>query len=151
MGVLGAVGHTPETLEVDLTWIDEQMQGKPYGIDLLITNNMDSKSAAISFADLEARVPVGRRENIEDFLAKNGLDTTNLWSRDVGNNMRVSGASGVMDFAFRHPIKIIVNALGVPPDAMFECARPHGALVGALTGSKEHAFTQHGAFAQPNG
>jgi len=144
MGVLGAVGHTPETLEVELTWIDEQVQGKPYGIDLLIPNNMDSKSAAISVAELEARVPAGHREYIEHLLAKNGLDTSNLWSQDVGddygNNMRVSGASDIMDVAFRHPIKIIVNALGVPPYAMFERARAHGALVGALTGAKEHAI-----------
>jgi len=143
MGVLGAVGHTPETLEIELAWIDEQVQGKPYGIDLLIPNNMDSKEAAISVAELEARVPAEHRNYIEELLTKNGLDAADLWSQEVGddygNNMRVSGASEVMDVAFRHPIKMIVNALGVPPEAMFERARAHGALVGALTGAKEHA------------
>ena len=143
MGVLGAVGHTPETLEIELAWIDEQVQGKPYGIDLLIPNKMDSKEAAISVAELAARVPAEHRNYIEELLAKNGLDTADLWSQEVGddygNNMRVSGASEVMDVAFRHPIKMIVNALGVPPEAMFERARAHGALVGALTGAKEHA------------
>ena len=143
MGVLGAVGHTPETLEIELAWIDEQVQGKPYGIDLLIPNKMDSKEAAISVAELEARVPAEHRDYIEGLLAKNGLDTADLWGQefgdDYGNNMRVSGASKVMDVAFRHPIKMIVNALGVPPEAMFERARAHGALVGALTGAKEHA------------
>ena len=143
MGVLGAVGHTPETLEIELAWIDEQVQGKPYGIDLLIPNKMDSKEAAISVAELEARLPAEHRNYIEELLAKNGLDTADLWGQefgdDYGNNMRVSGASKVMDVAFRHPIKMIVNALGVPPEAMFERARAHGALVGALTGAKEHA------------
>ena len=143
MGVLGAVGHTPETLEIELAWIDEQVQGKPYGTHLLIPNKMDSKEAAISVAELEARVPAEHRNYIEELLAKNGLDTADLWSQEVGddygNNMRVSGASEVMDVAFRHPIKMIVNALGVPPEAMFERARAHGALVGALTGAKEHA------------
>ena len=143
MGVLGAVGHTPETLEIELAWIDEQGQGKPYGIDLLIPNKMDSKEAAISVAELEARVPAEHRNYIEELLTKNGLDTADLWSQEVGddygNNMRVSGASEVMDVAFRHPIKMIVNALGVPPEAMYERARAHGALVGALTGAKEHA------------
>ena len=144
MGVLGAVGHTPETLEIELSWIDEQVQGKPYGIDLLIPNKMDSKEAAISVAELEARVPAEHRQYIEDLLANNGLDTSDLWGQivgnDYGNNMRVSGASEVMDVAFQHPIKMIVNALGVPPEAMFERARAHGALVGALTGAKEHAI-----------
>src|SRR3546814_20665506 len=35
-GVLGAVAHTPKQLEIDLTWIDEHVGGKPYGIDLLL-------------------------------------------------------------------------------------------------------------------
>lgn len=143
MGVLGATAHTPETLEIELAWIDEQVKGKPYGIDLLIPNKMDSKEAAISAAELESRVPPEHRRYIEELLERNGLDTSDLWSQEVGddygNNLRVAGASEVMDVAFRHPIKLIVNALGVPPEAMFERARAHGALVGALTGAKEHA------------
>ena len=35
-GVLGAVAHTPEQLEIDLAWIEEQTKGKPYGVDLLL-------------------------------------------------------------------------------------------------------------------
>jgi len=35
-GVLGAVAHTPEQLEVDLNWIEEQTHGRPYGVDLLL-------------------------------------------------------------------------------------------------------------------
>ena len=34
-GVLGATGHTPESLEVELSWIDEHVDGKPYGVDIL--------------------------------------------------------------------------------------------------------------------
>lgn len=144
MGVLGAVGHTPETLDIELGWIDQQVNGKPYGVDLLIPNKMDSKDAPISVAELEARVPPEHRQYIDDLLAKNGLDTADLWSQEIaddyGNNMRVSGASDVMDVAFQHPIKLIVNALGVPPEAMISRARANGALVGALTGAKEHAI-----------
>ena len=46
MGVLGAVGHTPGRFEIDLRWIDERVAGKPYGIDLLVPNNMEAKRAA---------------------------------------------------------------------------------------------------------
>ena len=35
-GVLGAVAHTPDQLEIDLTWIEEQTHGRPYGLDLLL-------------------------------------------------------------------------------------------------------------------
>ena len=30
-GVLGAAGHTPESLEIELKWIDDHIDGKPYG------------------------------------------------------------------------------------------------------------------------
>src|ERR1700744_6648960 len=35
-GVLGAVAHSPERLHTELTWIEEQTNGKPYGVDLLL-------------------------------------------------------------------------------------------------------------------
>ena len=34
-GVLGATGHSPEDLDVDLSWIDEHTKGGHYGVDLL--------------------------------------------------------------------------------------------------------------------
>ena len=36
MGVLGALVFTPEELERELTWIDENTDGKPYGVDVVI-------------------------------------------------------------------------------------------------------------------
>ena len=35
-GVLGAVAHTPEQLEIDLQWIEEEVGERPYGVDLLL-------------------------------------------------------------------------------------------------------------------
>ena len=31
-GVLGAVGHSPETLDMELSWIDERVGGKPLSL-----------------------------------------------------------------------------------------------------------------------
>ena len=39
-GVLGASRHTPEELELELKWIDEHVHGRPYGVDILIPENM---------------------------------------------------------------------------------------------------------------
>ena len=36
LGVLGAVAHTPEQLDIDLTWIEAEVKGRPYGVDLLV-------------------------------------------------------------------------------------------------------------------
>ena len=145
MGVLGATGHTPETLEIELRWIDEHVGGKPYGVDILVPNKMDSKEAAISAAEIEARVPPEHRRYIDDLLTRHGIDVSDLWSGKIadnyGDNLRESGAAKILDVAFAHPIRMIVNALGVPPPGMFERARKrNGVLVGALTGAKEHAI-----------
>ncbi|MCY3650782.1 MAG: nitronate monooxygenase, partial [Acidimicrobiaceae bacterium] len=36
MGVLGAVAHSPESLEIDLEWIEAEVGDKPYGVDVII-------------------------------------------------------------------------------------------------------------------
>ena len=33
LGVLGALAFSPEQLEIELNWIDEHVDGKPYGVD----------------------------------------------------------------------------------------------------------------------
>ena len=36
LGVLGAVAHSPEQLEIDINWIEAEVGDKPYGVDLII-------------------------------------------------------------------------------------------------------------------
>ncbi len=143
-GVLGAAGHTPESLEIELNWIDEHIEGKPYGVDLIVPNSIDAKdSSNLTPEDIEARIPPEHKAYVESILAQAGIDTSDLWQRPragYGDNMRESGASAVLDVAFAHPIKMIVNALGVPPKFMLERAKAAGICVGALTGAKEHAI-----------
>ncbi|MDE0808117.1 MAG: nitronate monooxygenase [Alphaproteobacteria bacterium] len=143
-GVLGAVLHSPETLETELAWIDEQVNGKPYGIDLLIPNNMEDKESAITDAELRARVPPGHIEYINEMMRQHDIDPSDLWDGDYdegdSSNMREAGATKLLDVAFKHPIKLFVNALGVPPKSIIERARANNVMVGALTGAKEHAI-----------
>lgn len=143
-GVLGAVGHTPETLEIELSWIDERVKGKPYGVDLLVPTKLEGKDTALAAAELEARVPPEHRRYVEDLLVRHGIDTSDLWTQNIdnlhGESLREDGAARLLDVAFAHPIAMIVNALGVPPRSMFERARSKGVAVGALTGAREHAI-----------
>ena len=36
LGVLGAVAHSPEALETDLAWIENEVGSRPYGVDLIV-------------------------------------------------------------------------------------------------------------------
>jgi NAD(P)H-dependent flavin oxidoreductase YrpB (nitropropane dioxygenase family) len=143
-GVLGAVGLTPETLEIQLNWIDEKVKGKPYGVDLLIPERMEDKEALTTDEELKARIPPEHKKFIEDLMRRHQIDPSDLWNgtyddRD-SSNMRPEGAKKMLEVAFRHPIKMFVNALGVPPADIIEEAHSRGMLVGALTGSRRHAI-----------
>ncbi len=143
-GVLGAAGHTPETLEIELAWIDEHVDGAPYGVDLIVPTSMADKEGSLTPAEVEARIPLEHKAYVERILAENGVSVEGLWSRGVGegfaSGMREQGAAAVLDVAFSHPIKLIVNALGVPPKVMLDRARQAGVAVAALTGAREHAI-----------
>jgi len=39
-GVLGASAHSPEGLEQELAWIDRNIGGRPYGVDILIPGKL---------------------------------------------------------------------------------------------------------------
>ena len=143
-GVLGAVGLTPENLEQELNWIDENIDGKPYGIDLLIPNRMDNKNEnSQTTDDLKALIPKEYYNFVDNILEAHDLETNDLWSGKYGidytHNMREAGANQLLEVAFRHPITLFVNALGVPPKSVIKRCRDKNILIGALTGAREHA------------
>lgn len=143
-GVLGATGHTPESLEIELNWIDEHIDGKPYGVDLIVPTSLADREGRLTPQELLDRVPDVHRRHVERILAENGIDTADLWDNKVpenfGDNLRESGASRQLEVAMKHPISAIINALGAPPRFMVDAAREKGVAVGALTGSREHAM-----------
>ncbi|MFI5040745.1 MAG: nitronate monooxygenase, partial [Acidimicrobiales bacterium] len=47
LGVLGAVGFSPDQLEIELDWIDEHIDGRPYGVDTV----MPQKAAEVHGAN----------------------------------------------------------------------------------------------------
>ena len=144
-GVLGVVGHTAESVAIELDWLDAQVDGAPYGVDLIVPNNIDAQEGGLTAEQIEARIPPEHRAHVERILTTHGIDTSGLWAQGVqagfGDNMREAGAAGVLQEALKRPnMRMVVNALGVPPPFMMRMARERGVLVGALTGAREHAL-----------
>ena len=148
MGVLGAVNMPPDKLEIELTWLDEQCQGKPYGVDLLIPNKMVGKDdASMTSEKMVGMVPEEHKEFADEILASHEIQRENLEaarraSAGFGKNMREDGAQASVEVAFRHPIRLIANALGVPPRWMLDMGKKHDVQVAALVGAKTHAVRQ---------
>lgn len=143
-GVLGATAHSPETLEQELKWIDDHVDGKPYGIDVLIPENISTAGEKdVTWRSLERRITPEHRDFTRSLLNKHGVDlTVTEVPADQPQPFDGETALRLLDISFRHPIRLIANALGVPPKAMIEMGKAHGVPVAALVGAKEHAIRQ---------
>ena len=143
-GVLGATGHSPESVHQELKWIDEHVDGKPYGLDVLIPENMATAGEKdVTYNSLRSRVPPQHSAYARDLLASVGVELADQTVRDdAPQPFDPDRAMKVLEAAFDHPIKLIANALGVPPPAMIAMGKAHGVPVAALVGAKEHAIRQ---------
>jgi NAD(P)H-dependent flavin oxidoreductase YrpB (nitropropane dioxygenase family) len=148
MGVLGAASMTAAQLEIELNWIDDHIQGKPYGVDLIVPESMLGKGETPRVEKLLAMIPGQHKDFVEHVLSSHQIDASDiddiararyLWA---ALNLSDEGALDLLKVAFAHPIKLIANALGVPPPYMLEMARDNHVVAAALVGSKEHAIRQ---------
>jgi NAD(P)H-dependent flavin oxidoreductase YrpB (nitropropane dioxygenase family) len=144
MGVLGAASFSAEELEIELQWIDEHIEGKPYGVDLIAPTSMASTSKTDDSATSKGDVPASYKQFASNILEDHGIDSDGLYDKEKRSMafLDTNQAGNIIDVAFAHPIKLIANALGVPPAYMIEMARTHGVATAALIGAKEHAIRQ---------
>lgn len=146
-GVLGAVGMSPDQLEKELKWIDEHIDGKPYGVDVLIPNKMIGRDEKFDAEKLVSMIPQEYADFRADVLENNDIEASELRTIDTGGsgfaaNTQSGGAKALLDVAFNHPIKLIANALGVPPDWMLKMGKDNDVKVAALLGTAQHAINQ---------
>ncbi|MFI7124366.1 NAD(P)H-dependent flavin oxidoreductase [Nonomuraea sp. NPDC050153] len=144
-GVLGAIAYSPEQLDTELTWIDGQVGGRPYGVDVLVPGKVDA-SALDRQAHLMDFVPDRHRDFVTHLLSKYGVSAPvqplTAAADEFGRRVTATGATGLIDVALKHPIGLIASALGPPPPEMVARAREAGVPVAALVGTVEHARRQ---------
>jgi NAD(P)H-dependent flavin oxidoreductase YrpB (nitropropane dioxygenase family) len=95
-GVLGAAGHTPESLEVELNWLDAHVGGASYGVDLIVPTSMDAKEGGLTAEEIEARIPPEHKAYVNSILARHGMPRAicgNGVRDDFGDSMREVGRS----------------------------------------------------------
>ncbi|MEB8337276.1 nitronate monooxygenase [Streptomyces endophyticus] len=138
-GVLGAVRYTaPDELKRDLDWLDGHVDGRPYGLDVVMPAK---KVEGVTEADIEAMIPPEHRQFVQETLAKYGVPEL---AEGEASGWRITGwmeqvARSQLDVAFDYPIKLLANALGSPPADVIARAHEHDILVAALAGSAKHA------------
>ena len=145
-GVLGAVGFTPEQLEIECAWIDEHIGDHPYGVDIVIPNKYEGMNTELSgdeLADmLRKMVPQAHLDFAKKILADHGVPTDDADS----DALKLLGwteatATPQVEVALRHPkVTLIANALGTPPVEMIKRIHESGRKVAALCGSPAQAL-----------
>jgi NAD(P)H-dependent flavin oxidoreductase YrpB (nitropropane dioxygenase family) len=145
-GVLGAVGFSPEQLEIELNWIDEHIGDHAYGVDIVIPNKyegMDTDLPGDQLAEmLRSMVPQDHLAFARKLLVDHGVP---LPDAGEDNSLQLLGwteatATPQVEIALRHPqVTLIANALGTPPADMIEWIHREGRRVAALCGSPRQA------------
>ena len=146
-GVLGAAAFSPEQLDRELDWIDAHIGDAPYGVDVLVPETVDPRVAALRDpAARAAQISPAHRQFVADLLTSNGVPLA-AEEAVAGGRHGITPETGAaqMEVAFRHPIRLIANALGIAPPAMIEEGKRRGIPVAALVGAREHALRQAAA------
>ena len=145
IGVLGAVGYSPEQLKEELDWIDEHIGDYPYGVDTVIPQKyegMDQKDPEELLESLQKMIPDAHREFVDNLLTTHGVPEAPETNGPKGGLLGWTEATAEpqIDEALKHPnVKLIANALGTPPADMIKKIQDKGVLIGALCGKIKQA------------
>ena len=149
-GVLGAVGFSPEQLEIELKWIDERIGDRPYGVDIVIPGKYEGMGE-VDPEKLEqmllAAIPEEHRKFADKLLEDHGvpkLPEGEKVSQLLG--WTAATATPQVEVALKHPkVKLIANALGTPPEEIIKDIHDSGRLVAALCGAAKQAKAHQAA------
>jgi len=147
LGVLGAVGFSPEDLEIELKWLDENVGDLPYGVDIVIPSKyegmgIDDMTPEELEAEMARHIPQGHRDFGKKVLADHGVPEV---PEDEKHHellgWTATTAAPQVEAILRHDkARLVANALGTPPADIVDQIQSTGRLVGALCGSVKHAL-----------
>ncbi len=142
LGVLGAINLTAEQLDEALTFIDEHVGDKPYGVDTVMPMKYAGRGQDFSMDQLKALITPAHTAFVDKLLEDHGVaalpDDYARKGEDLLGWSLERGREHV-EVSLRHRPKLIANALGTPPADVVDKAHQHGILVAALCGKVKQA------------
>ena len=145
LGVLGAVGFSPEQLEIELRWLDEHVGEHPYGVDIVIPGKyegMGEIDPAKLEEQLRSMIPKEHREFAARLLREHGVPE--MPAEDKHHELlgwTAATAAPQVEVSLSHPrVALIANALGTPPEDVIARVHESGRLIAALCGSPYQAL-----------
>lgn len=144
LGVFGAAPSRIEEVAEALTWIDGEVGGRPYGVDLLAPMPRAAGGGDEDPAQLAESIPGGHRDFVGRIAERFGVPapSTDVVPRPFGDGGLVVSRRNLqdkLDLALSHPIRLLVSALGPFSADVVERAHAADVLVGGMCGSVRHA------------
>ncbi len=145
LGVLGAVGFSPEQLEIELNWIDDNVGDAPYGVDIVLPNRYEGEGemdVQKLTKDLQDMIPKEHLEFTSKILDENNIpklpEDANMGSGLMG--WTAATAMPQVEVILEHPkVGLLANALGTPPTEIIDKLHNNDKLVAALCGTPAQA------------
>jgi len=110
LGVLGAVGHSDEALEVDLNWIEDEVGDRPYGIDLIVpARYAGDGEGGLKMVDIVAMIPdpttptSRKRVPVPSASRRRALTCLGRSVKDAVDQRIDQSLPGGLDDVLRHP------------------------------------------------
>jgi NAD(P)H-dependent flavin oxidoreductase YrpB (nitropropane dioxygenase family) len=147
IGVYGASLHSDAQIAEDLRWIEGELNGLPYAVDLMMPGKyVGSDEGGLTGEALRASIPPSYFAFLDDMMARHEVPVQEGWGSPAyeaslpGQRYTAKQADGILDVAFSFSPKLLVSALGTPPEPVIARAHGRGMLVGALAGKVKHAL-----------
>lgn len=137
--VLGEAMHTPEEIEADVHWIRDRVEGRPFGVDLVLPASVPP---AGSVEELMANIPETHRAFAQDIKERydvpdpKGQVDLHQWG---GLNQELARAQ--LDVLLEERVPVIASGLGSPA-FMLDAAHERGIKVFGLVGKARQAKRQ---------
>ncbi len=137
--VLGEAMHTPEDIAADVGWIRDRVDGKPFGIDLVLPASVPPSG---TLDELMAQIPDTHRAFADDIKARydvpdpKGSVDLHQWG---GLNQELARAQ--LEVLLDERVPVIASGLGSPA-FMLDAAHERGIKVFGLVGKARQAKRQ---------
>ncbi len=139
VGVLGSTRQTPNELRIDLRWIEEAVEGRPYGVDLLFP----SSSAADDEREAAVQIPERFREFVDELMERFSIPPPKdaaKYSRSGDNLIPThERARQKLAVAMEHNPPLVASALGPLPPDIRDDLKDRGTKIIGLVGAPGQA------------
>src|ERR1700753_3413815 len=112
VGILGGAAPSQKRLDRELTWIEEQTGGKPYGVDLLLPPKyVGAEEGGIDATQARTLLPDDHRAFVDELLARYGITAPAAESHASSGGLNISpkGYEPLLEVVFAPRLRLIAR------------------------------------------